>query len=337
MPLKTPALILSFLLLPLFSAFAQTDGSAPVRDTASPATTSESGATSSARATPTADGTGVAPADTVSVATSSSESESKAISAPSSVVRPDAVVPVTPPAVAPSDAPEPAPVESAPISPVFFMAVAVFAIIPLVYTLIKSVKKDAKATAEKEKGESRCFDIKKLLDEKLRELTDLRGMIESEVKDAARGAVREAVKGTKAGVALEAIEKAEKEYGRLKKLYEECMVEFGGKAFSGTIAETMLASKKILEKVRIEDTRHIENNAVHDVSVDEEHIAELSRHLSDGPWRVLLRKPGEDNAKVVFKDAVFDIKLSDTATWAPAIAHGVSVGISREQLDFKKE
>ncbi len=79
--------------------------------------------------------------------------------------------------------------------------------------------------AKSDDGEGRCFDIKKLMEEKLKELTDLRGQLESKAKETAREAVRGAVAGTTAGDALAVIEKAEKEYARLKQLYEKCITD----------------------------------------------------------------------------------------------------------------
>lgn len=106
-----------------------------------------------------------------------------------------------------------------------WVALAVLAILPFGYLAAQSLRK--KKTRENKEDGSKCFDIKKLLDAKLKELTDLKGRVKSEAKNKAKETIREAVDGTSAGEALGLIEKAEKEYGRLKKLYEECMVEFG--------------------------------------------------------------------------------------------------------------
>lgn len=102
---------------------------------------------------------------------------------------------------------------------------AVLAILPFGFLAARAFQKQG---GEKKEDCSRCLDIKKLLDKKLKELTDIRGRIEGKVKDMAKEQVREALKGTATGEALALAEQAEKEYNRLKKLYEECMIEFEG-------------------------------------------------------------------------------------------------------------
>lgn len=108
---------------------------------------------------------------------------------------------------------------------ILWVALAMLAVLPFGYLAVASLK--GKKTKEDKKDDSKCFNIKKLLDEKLKELTDLKGRIESEAKNKAKEAMRGAVQGTSAGETLAMVEKAEKEYERLKKLYEECIVEFG--------------------------------------------------------------------------------------------------------------
>ena len=79
------------------------------------------------------------------------------------------------------------------------------------------------------KKESQCFDLKKMMENKLKELTDLRGQAEGKIKENAREKVRESLKGTSTGEALAKIERVEKEYARIKKLYEKCIIEFSQK------------------------------------------------------------------------------------------------------------
>gem|GEM_PF-205161 len=75
---------------------------------------------------------------------------------------------------------------------------------------------------KEEKDDSHCLNIKKLVDEKFKELTDLKGQLKSKVEEKGREILRESVEGTSAGDALAAIEKAEAEYQRLKNLLSEC-------------------------------------------------------------------------------------------------------------------
>ncbi len=206
------------------------------------------------------------------------------------------------------------------------------ALFSLGYVVVQSVKNKSKKNTKKDK--SQCFNLKQLLDKKLQELTDARGILESKAKDAARGEIREAVDGTSAGEMLALVEKAEKEYERLKKLYEECMVEFEGHMLKGVVVESSLRDKSILDKVKIEKTYRSNDWTLHDVLVKEGQIGEISKYLADGPWYIHFWEPGRDEVKVVFKDKVFDIKHSDTSTWTEAVAYGKSIGIKEEQLDF---
>ncbi len=100
----------------------------------------------------------------------------------------------------------------------------ILAVLSLWYLRTQSYKK--KKVEGSEENNSRCFDIKKLLDQKLEELTDLKGFLEGKAEDKVREKIRETVQDTSAGEILTLIETAEKEYNRLKKLYEECLVEF---------------------------------------------------------------------------------------------------------------
>lgn len=104
--------------------------------------------------------------------------------------------------------------------------------------------------------------------------------------------------------------------------------------FKGTIIENSLSDKSILDKVQIQKTYQSGSWILHNVLIEENQIPTLSKYLADGPWYIHLWEPGKDGVKVVFKDKVFDIKFSDKATWKDAVAHGKSVGIPEQQLDF---
>lgn len=114
-------------------------------------------------------------------------------------------------------------------------ALAALTILPFGYLIAQSLKSIRQRRTglrrekikEDKKDKSRCFNLKKLMDEKLEELRDLRGKLESKGEDLAREKIRDVTKGTTTGETLALIEKAEEEYQRLKKLFEECVVEFG--------------------------------------------------------------------------------------------------------------
>jgi len=104
--------------------------------------------------------------------------------------------------------------------------------------------------------------------------------------------------------------------------------------YKGTIIENSLKDKEILKKVKIEKTWQDDDWILHDVLVDESQISELPQSLADGPWYIHIWPAGSDNIKVIYKDKIFDIKFSDKSTWTEAVAHGRSLGIPEEQLDF---
>ncbi len=305
---------LVFPLFPLF-AFAQ-DGSAGLPAETPPSATTEPVATPSAVAEPTLRPTG-----------------SEASLPAATTATPRAVVPQpTPPAPTLSQAQNTSPTENTSSNLILWAVFVALAILPFGYLAAQSLKN--KKTKEDKKDGSQCFDIKKLLDKKLKELTDLRGRLESKAQGVAREKVRESVRGTPTGEMLALVEKAEKEYGRLKKLYEECIVEFGGHIFKGTIIENSLKDKGALDKVKIEKTYQSGDWVLYDVFVNGDQIPELSRSLADGPWYIHLWEPGKDDVKVIFKDKIFNIKFSDKSTWVDALAYGKSIGIPDEQLDF---
>ena len=207
--------------------------------------------------------------------------------------------------------------------------IAAFALVCLVCRMIKTKK-----AKEDRKDNPHCFDLKKVLDNKLQEITDLKGAVASSVKDVAREKIKEAVQGTSAETILASLEKAEKAYEKLKKLYEECMVEFGEQVFKGIIIENSLKDKSILDKVKIEKRYQSGSWILYNVLVNEEQIVQLSQSMVPGPWYMHFWEPGDDDFRVVFKDTIFTMKSGDTSTWTDALAYGRSIGIPEDQMDF---
>ena len=209
-----PALILVGLLSPFSFIFAQDGSSGLPSDVPAPAL-SEAKTTSSAPAVPS---------------TSSAVESQAALPAGSA---PRATVPSAVPASpAVNIAPVSSTVTTTPSSaettedtstnPVLWVMLGALALIPFGYVAVRSLQNKK---TEEEKKEGQCFDIKKLMNEKLEKLTNLKGMVEGKVQDKAKEKIREAVKETSAGKLLALVEGAEKEYGRLKKLYEKCMAD----------------------------------------------------------------------------------------------------------------
>lgn len=104
--------------------------------------------------------------------------------------------------------------------------------------------------------------------------------------------------------------------------------------YKGTIVENSLADKSILSKVQIIKTWQDEDWVLHDVMAEENQLEELGKSLSDGPWYMNFWITNDDYMKVIYKNKIFDLKISDKSTWSEAIKYGKSIGIPEEQLDF---
>ena len=109
------------------------------------------------------------------------------------------------------------------------------------------------------------------------------------------------------------------------------------KQYFGIVIEQSLADRSWLDGVRIEARRRPISWDFLLVSVDEddltEHLSSLQRAMRDDqPWYA--HYFCDDELIVVFKHTALPITC-DAETWAPAMDYGLSVGVPREQLDFK--
>lgn len=102
----------------------------------------------------------------------------------------------------------------------------------------------------------------------------------------------------------------------------------------GVIIENSLSDTNILKNFDISRSWEDGDWKLHEVRVSKEQAMELVKHLADGPWYVHFWEPGSDDVLVVFKNKTFNIKFSDRDSWKDAVAHGQSIGIPPEQLDF---
>ena len=319
-------LILIGLLFPLFDALAQ-DGSTPLPDKVLSTENSGTRATSS---------------DTITPIPSPADAEAFSPATITPVVPKPALpdsIPANPTLANPSTLPSPVQdidtsedTEDKNGNPMLLPTLAVLVIFSLGYIAAHSLRN--KKAKESNENDSRCLNIKKLLDKKLKELTDLKGRLQNETEDKLREEIREAAHGTLAGELLVLVEKAEKECGRLKKLYEECMLEFNTPTFQGIIVENSLKDSSILRSLNIQRSWQDGSWTLHDVLVDEGDALKIGQYLTDGPWYIHFWKPGGDDVLVVYKDKSFRIKHSEKSTWVDAVAYGKSIGIPSEQLDF---
>lgn len=104
-----------------------------------------------------------------------------------------------------------------------FIAILVVAMIGLGAYALNRLRAKKKDTDEKTEDDPGCLELKKRMEKKLEELKDIRGQLTDRAKDKAREKVRTTVAGTAAGDLLAQAETLEKQYARLKMLYEQCI------------------------------------------------------------------------------------------------------------------
>jgi hypothetical protein len=107
--------------------------------------------------------------------------------------------------------------------------------------------------------------------------------------------------------------------------------------YLGYVILQSLADKSWLDRVRIEARRQIGTWTFLLVPVEpselDAHLADLQSSLKSGePWYADYAC-GEELV-IVFRDAIFHVG-NDPSKWTPAVEHGLKLGVSREQLDFK--
>ncbi len=188
-----------------------------------------------------------------------------------------------------------------------------------------------------EESDKRCFDIKQIMEDKLKELTDVKAMLTEKAKEKGKEMIRESVEGTKTGDLLVRAQKLEEQYKKLKKLYEECQIDIDRYKLKGVLVENSLLDKKILEHLRIVRTRKEGERVLHDIRLSKKQIDDIQKDIIDNKWFFHLWEPGKDDVTVVFKDKLFSAKHSDKSTWKEAIAYGVQNGIPESQMNFAIE
>jgi len=83
----------------------------------------------------------------------------------------------------------------------------------------------ADAGGEKEE-DSKCLNFKKLMEEKLNELTDLKSQLKNLIKDKTAEQIKQIGAGTPAGKLFVSVEETQKAYNKFKELYEKCITDF---------------------------------------------------------------------------------------------------------------
>lgn len=199
----------------------------------------------------------------------------------------------------------------------------------------------------------RCDSIKKLLEQKKKELVEMaRNWPEEKVKELVKDeALTELRQDESVGEYVKAAEDIKKEYDNARSKYENAKLAIdllerrydlcrlslpkaADQTYQGIIVENSLTDKEILKNLTTARVYQAGEWNLYEVSVSKKQIEKLGECLDEGPWYMHFWQENKDDVVVVFKDKSFKIKYSDKSTWAEAIQHGQSRGISREQLDF---
>jgi len=204
-------IIFSVILFPL-SIFAQgtaTDPTLPVGTAADPAPVSS---------TPTS------PTDPTGTPAPSSTSITPTPPKPTPIITPKTVTPpsvVTPVPTTIDSTPSTLPIQtsSGDTKTVIIAALLAAGVAVLIFFGLKAKKKD------ENKDEKKCANIKKLMEDKLNEITNLESRLTKMAKDKTLEQIKEMTAGSEAGKLLVFWEERKKEYEKLKELYEKCITD----------------------------------------------------------------------------------------------------------------
>jgi len=104
--------------------------------------------------------------------------------------------------------------------------------------------------------------------------------------------------------------------------------------YKGIIIEESLENQDFLKDAQIIESTISEDGEwhMHTVLVSPEYLEQLAQNLKDGTWYAHFWN-GRD-VIAVFKGKTFRFNFDDKNTWGETLAHGRSLGIPEEQLDF---
>ena len=109
--------------------------------------------------------------------------------------------------------------------------------------------------------------------------------------------------------------------------------------WEGCVVEESLVDNRFLNELQViglditDDEDPAERWHLVKVFASEADIERLSHQLKPTKWYAHFWQ--DDEVIVVFKDTLFRLVYSKKETWKEAIAHGLSIGIPLEQLDFE--
>ncbi len=104
--------------------------------------------------------------------------------------------------------------------------------------------------------------------------------------------------------------------------------------YKGIIIKESLENKDILDDAHIVESTVSSDGKwhMHTVLISLEYLERLAQNLKDGTWYAHFWNGREVIA--VFKGKTFQFNFDDKNTWEETLAHGRSLGIPEEQLDF---
>ncbi len=107
--------------------------------------------------------------------------------------------------------------------------------------------------------------------------------------------------------------------------------------YKGIIVEESLNDNRIINDFKIisfrisKDENPADRWHLYTVSVTHEDIARLSDNIKPR-WYMHFWK--DKDVVAIFQGKKFEFNYDDKTSWAPAVEHGLSIGIPKEQLDF---
>ena len=107
--------------------------------------------------------------------------------------------------------------------------------------------------------------------------------------------------------------------------------------YKGTIVEESLNDNRVINNFKIIGFRISSDDNPEDrwhlytVSVTPEDMEQLSKNIKP-KWYMHFWRNRE--VVVIFSGQKFEFNYDDKSSWIPAVEYGLSIGISKEQLDF---
>jgi len=208
-----------------------------------------------------------------------------------------------------------------------------------------------KKKKEDKKNDKKCANIKKLMEEKLNELTDMKSQLTEITKNQTIEQIKEMTTGTATGKLLVFVENRKKEYEKLKELYEKCITDLGKTNYRGVIIEESLNNKKVLNKVKMlktktspttekDKTPWVKQWTLHTFEISEEDADKIAKQLSKDldkahSWYADFKN--ENYHFIIYRGKIFKVDLKNPTLYEDAKQYGISLGIPEYQVDFASE